>query len=647
MPESNNNENDEDKETSQSQTKQTDDSQEEESDNAGGIKKEDTDENAESNDNDGDNNEQPEETYDSYRRQYCLTYIRCFFNRHLDDSWFRALYSPAVKYQQALRERQRAAQQAQAFIHAFASPSDSQGAIPRTKDTPDFVKDVRLDRVVLDTSTGDNKSATTPLQDQVPALHAFDSHFLHIHDIPSQVTDEQLLLCLDAKDANMYATTPTKPTGKGPHGDTYIRQAFVEFPSESAIDHVLHQLDRTHGSNVPRKDGDLFFYADVDCSDPYGRLEYDTDGKGGAPPDGLAVPPSKATIRLCKYKASEYCNKAVLLSSVLSSPTRLARDKGSAILLARALDVAKQIPTECRLDEVLEHVNQSSTGPTDGTEDDANILDLAIAYLRRVHLFSFYTCTRADSFASVLAGEQAASNIHLRIKDAEAIDGSDDLLVKRFDEKISKALEEDCNAWINSGAFVVDDQVDQDAATIAQQEQDAIGRWMEDHSILDEDNRARCSFHFCHKLFKDPTFLHKHLLKKHGEYLVGEQAKCHDAYMMKAWDAQEDRNVPDILVDCGNKFGLVPTPVFGREPDCVDPEPERWRAAEERRIRAEEDRQRRREENRNATTSGVNPQKRSAAFVDVDDMKEEKIELSFDNIPDPVKKKKKKKRKLL
>lgn len=32
--------------------------------------------------------------YEVYRREYCLKYIRAFFNQHLDDVWFRARYSP-------------------------------------------------------------------------------------------------------------------------------------------------------------------------------------------------------------------------------------------------------------------------------------------------------------------------------------------------------------------------------------------------------------------------------------------------------------------------------------------------------------------------------------------------------------------------
>ena len=52
--------------------------------------------------------------------------------------------------------------------------------------------------------------------------------------------------------------------------------------------------------------------------------------------------------------------------------------------------------------------------------------------------------------------------------------------------------------------------------------------WVDNHTVIDTPGRARCSFHFCRKLFKDRNFLQKHLLKKHPEYLHGETAKCHD-----------------------------------------------------------------------------------------------------------------------
>ena len=135
--------------------------------------------------------------------------------------------------------------------------------------------------------------------------------------------------------------------------------------------------------------------------------------------------------------------------------------------------------------------------------------------------------------------------------------------------------------------------------------------------------------------------------------------------MMVAWDAQETRPVPPILVDCGRAFSVVPSPVVGAAvPLAADPEPELWRRQEERRQQEEEEAQARRERYQqqqqqqqaqgdiNGPLSEERPSgggRSSSNFVDVDDMKEEKVELAFDNVEIPVgpPKKKKKKKKLL
>jgi hypothetical protein len=167
---------------------------------------------------------------------------------------------------------------------------------------------------------------------------------------------------------------------------------------------------------------------------------------------------------------------------------------------------------------------------------------------------------------------------------------------------------------------------------------------------------ARCSFHWCKKLFKDKAFLQKHLLKKHSDHLRSECAKCHDQAMMVAWDNDENRPVPPVLIDCGAKFRKVPSAVVGSaEPIAHDPEPQLWkeeeeRMAEEERRRkeaeeeerlAEEERQRA-EQRRQEAMAG---EKRKGNFVDVDDMVEEKVELKMEDVvvAPPAKKKKKKK----
>lgn len=245
----------------------------------------------------------------------------------------------------------------------------------------------------------------------------------------------------------------------------------------------------------------------------------------------------------------------------------------------------------------------------------------------------------------------------LRLKDADdllqtteeeedattANDQTLDLLERRLNDSIAKATDE-LQHNSGGGLFYVTPDVDADAAAIEAEEQKVEVEWTSQHGIIDTDGRARCSFSFCRKLFKDEVFLEKHLKKKHFEFLKAEWAKCHDGYMMKAWDAEIHRPVPHILVDCGSNFGLVPSPVVGATPLAVDPEPALWQQEEARRA-ARQQEQEQQQQHHHAPLPPPPPSRRGN-FVDVDDMKEEKVELSFDAaavIPPPKKKKKKKK----
>jgi type IV secretory pathway VirB10-like protein len=122
--------------------------------------------------------------------------------------------------------------------------------------------------------------------------------------------------------------------------------------------------------------------------------------------------------------------------------------------------------------------------------------------------------------------------------------------------------------------------------------------------------------------------------------------------MMVAWDNDENRPVPPVLIDCGAKFRKVPSAVVGStEPIAHDPEPQLWKEEEER--MAEEERRRQEAENeerlaedeRQRRQEAMAGEKRKGNFVDVDDMVEEKVELKMEDVvvaPPPKKKKKKK-----
>jgi len=594
-----------------------------------------------------------QETYDEYRQEYCLNYVRAFFNEHMDDSWFRKTYSPLEKKRAVMEELERASQEATALTEQVKESSSN------------FVEQARLGNGTKETGVAtrkrkyseDNVSSTV---NAVPQSHVLSTHdrTLVLHDIPPHVTDEQLsqaLLdqCSSPSPIKIFSSSVSSTT-KPP----LVRSAHALLTTPAVRKDLLQNLKNSQAhhhhvkeGHVPRKEDEYMpkeLDLDVDCSDPFGRLEVDEDGKGGG--DGSRTVPHLKCIVV--VSTSPPRQQVTVLSAAVSSLERIPRDKDAAVMLARALDVSRSIPSEHRLDRVLEIL------PSDTPGED--LLDVSIAYLRRVHLFSFYNgCNYTKNLGDVLSGQHATGTIHLRLKGADELleEGEEntgpDMLVTRLDDSISRALEES-TAWVDN-TYVLDETRDKDAAEIEEMEEQARYDWIENHGVVDGDGRARCSFHFCRKLFKDDSFLKKHLLKKHGEFLKAEQAKCHDSFMMKAWDEESNRPVPPVLVDCGANFGRVPVPVVGAQPMAEDPEPELWRKEEEKRRRAEEEKERYQERRddygppRAPRDHADEPPRanRPSNFVDVDDMKEEKVELSFENVkvvaPPPKKKKKKKK----
>jgi len=480
---------------------------------------------------------------------------------------------------------------------------------------------------------------------------------------------------------------PTYDELKGGAGDAssgedpLYRTAWAVFGTEAARDKMITNLTKANvAANRHRGDSrdstPKVLELDVDCTDPYGRYEIDHDAKGGAPPAedfesddeggpggnkeekkdvkdkggaegaGATTTQAKAAPRLPLRRSTVFVSTSSVaasqpisvLSAAVSSSDRISKDRMAAVVVARALDSSRGILRGVRLDDVLEKLFF-----IEGRDED--VLDVSVAYLRRVHLFSFYNgCTASDSMGGTLGGGHTSGTIHLRLEGADDIlkkaeeertaDGiyddlpdmpgaekkeeedkevddeddeekekpaSTDMLVMRLDQSIERAM---AKSKSNSSSartddspdVIVDPVTDRTAKQIEFLENQAKKQWVDNHAIIDGDGRARCSFHFCRKLFKDKTFLQKHLHKKHPEFLRAEAGKCHDMYMMRCWDAESDRPVPPILVDCGSKFGLIPSAVIGaEEPKAEDPEPDLWRREQERLRRIEEEEELRRE----------------------------------------------------
>eukprot|EP00977_Amphora_coffeiformis_P027894 scaffold34658_cov230-Amphora_coffeaeformis.AAC.1 len=705
-----------------------------------------------------------EKQYTAYRRQYCETYLKHVFNAHLDDSWFRQLYSPLARVQAAEWEQQRAQTEARFVWDEIREWQ------------PNPLKNVTLRTTLSLTTELDSPRA-------IPRFHipraVRDGRLLQVQKVPPHVTHTQLWHALppasrwiqhaaegedsNNKNSNKNNNNPAPDSvlqliSSIPSQTHHTRTVYWLCPNKATADALWQAFLSLDGRPTATADSTITTVPwEVDCPDPYRRTEYDVDGKGGAPEDGLGVPDRKAVLMVSPYNSMHEASAVSVLSMSLSQTSRIPEDARAATTLARALDVQQHVPAAYQLDSILETPQVASmldSSEEEGCDPQALRLDLTLAYLRRVHLVNFYKgCQRAEFFGDVLAGNEAASTVQYRtiirpededdgetepavVKQEDGADdgaapkeqnsdekdeeGNDtaiqteeemvksepeppkspappikDLLVQRLDDAIQHALNVTCHEWIAAADAVVDAKTDGAAEDLRRAEEEAEETWLRHHSI-DDEGRARCSFHFCHKLFKDQNFLRKHLKKKHYEYCIAEQAKCHDAYMMKAWEgsgASRPRPmsaslvgpprliVPDILVDCGTKYGCLPTPLHhAKKPkseqqqpngdddceedtssddtavivDVVDPEPALWqkeqeqdRIDRERRQAAEEHRQRRREENRQQRgTPSSAPRKDK--FVDVDDMQEEEVvTMTFDQVELPQPKKKKKKRKLL
>lgn len=765
--------------------------------------------------------EQLKADYQAYNKDTCLKYVRSFFNKHLDDAWFRERYSPLEYKRKVQSHRERAALEATAILKEVQTSlqdirdkNKDDSATKNDNVIPSFVLNARLGGGVKPTSDARDlhsalkkrkysSTSETPHYDLIassglPKSHLFtflqDNTALHIMDIPSNVNDEHILLALKEHtngDASLLPTTIISgevvsgvcdavrkseeiindldmgmrmnmemgQNGNNIEGvcapalvppkftDSYQRSAWAIFPNSAAKEKILETIIGSHINNdrgSHARDSRAIpnvIEMTVDCSDPYLRYDVDADGKGGEPAAPNAIVEGKGVVigsesvvestdadahitqnaenaRIPVRHVSVFVSttsplksqSTTVLSAAVSSLGRIAGDMDAAINICRKMDIAKDIPIETRLDAILgklfpslgsidmhDHDGSGNGVSTEGT-DNEDMLDVAIAYLRRVHLFTFYNgCFAVENVGSCLSLGHPTSVIHQRLKGADEIlekvreenaDMYDDLpinkrndttkekgvsegtgqafsndpkdmLVMRLDDSIEKALDDLPPDLSAPSPFVVNESIDAVASEVESLEEKIRKEWIINHTVVDGDGRARCSFHFCRKLFKDEAFLKKHLVKKHGEHLHAELAKCHDVYMMNWWDGEVCRPVPPMLVDCGSKFGFEPVPVIGSVSPCVsDPEPKLWREEEER-IRKEEEEDQRYREQKTSSFEASNQNEHykkeevqrvgnQEQFLDIDDMKDEKVELSFTNIESvQPNKKKRKKRKLL
>eukprot|EP00588_Corethron_pennatum_P000798 CAMPEP_0194300014 /NCGR_PEP_ID=MMETSP0169-20130528/61024_1 /TAXON_ID=218684 /ORGANISM="Corethron pennatum, Strain L29A3" /LENGTH=754 /DNA_ID=CAMNT_0039050149 /DNA_START=278 /DNA_END=2543 /DNA_ORIENTATION=+ len=100
--------------------------------------------------------------------------------------------------------------------------------------------------------------------------------------------------------------------------------------------------------------------------------------------------------------------------------------------------------------------------------------------------------------------------------------------VRRLKEAVGTTVMQCQNAGAQVG-LEVRPAADRSAAEFGLDD-DYVRTWLDRHTVLELDGRARCSFSSCRKLFKNKAFLYKHLCKKHFPFVV-EEGECHNGRM--------------------------------------------------------------------------------------------------------------------
>ena len=315
----------------------------------------------------------------------------------------------------------------------------------------------------------------------------------------------------------------------------------------------------------------------------------------------------KDRFHICIGKIRAPLDAGVVSSAtVLTLPPSALSDMASAVALKTKLTtlslmIARALDAKLNLDHGIDSILVEQEVDVD--------LEVVAAYLRRVHYFDI-SHGRQMVLIDILSGDGLSGGV---------------LSV----EKLSQSLNE-----IMSSSGVGGENTDElslassdTIESIRQAEQLATVNFLSAHTLVSDNNRARCAFRYCAKLFKSVNFLEKHLMKKHSPELRREKLKVHDTYIMQRWENDSNRRcLPYICIDCGHEIGFREVPVTGtiKELSIEDPEPQL-------RAQYEEALQKRREQQNNYHSSDrqVYNKAISTTVVDVDDMVDEKVELQF------------------
>jgi len=219
---------------------------------------------------------------------------------------------------------------------------------------------------------------------------------------------------------------------------------------------------------------------DICVKDLWGREFHDADGTGSEYVEGMeGHEPPEWTQRYCTVvvRSMEWPVAKVLPIS-LSSGYQITKDKLKALAIGKALDKLAGVPSAKTLEFFVTHLSTLTT------LTDEVYLDLAIAYLRRVHLYSYYDAVSCDT-----EGELLERSFHVRLADAGSLLKAEeeegpvtDIFTQRHDTQIDLSLREFQNAVAvmeTDGRVLINPECDEMAEAIKIEMEEVRGKWCE------------------------------------------------------------------------------------------------------------------------------------------------------------------------
>ncbi|KAG5190293.1 hypothetical protein JKP88DRAFT_184258, partial [Tribonema minus] len=483
--------------------------------------------------------DQYREQYDAYKRDYMAKLEAAFFGAHAAAEWFRERYGP--------REVAERRADLRAWAHAEAAllaeqlrraPANFLASVALSPQAGSDGKWAEHDAAAPPAVVGRKRSAGGG---SGGAEEAFDgkaiaghgSRCIFIRRVPAWCTRALLQATIESEMGEIGLQRLALSDAARSRDNEYTRSAWCVFATEEEARTAARRLHKA------------LTYEQV-APEAAAAAAAEAAAGGGDAASAAAAAPPPAPRQFTFQAFAHRARGSMQLDKSMSYASRVAHDAEQAVALALELDEEKGLGRAAR----------------DGEERGAHAatcarLDLACAYLRRVHMYSYYGAQQCMGEGDLLgengggAGggdsakapqEEDESAKRAREEQEAALRG--DGTGERVDAAAGARMEE-ARGSVAAAAAELATAAAFEAAEAAQ-----LDVWLAAHT-LPEEAHARCGIKDCGKLFKDATFVHKHLKNKHAAAAEAAVADVAVPFLRAAFDADPRKPLPTVPLDIG------------------------------------------------------------------------------------------------